>query len=77
MNNLGTKLTLKVNNTTVTWESEFSDCNLEDLFQAFEGLLVAHTFPQDSVRGYIIDLGEEYQELNDYKEKHNSNETED
>lgn len=72
----GTELSLRIDGTTVVWKSEYSDCNLEDLFQAFEGLLVAHTYPPDSVRRYVTELGEEYQELYNLNEKSAENETE-
>ena len=47
---------------TITYETEYEDVNLEEYFDAFEGLLVQATFSQKSVRDYIIELAETYKE---------------
>lgn len=47
--NKTTKLTLTIDDTTVSYESPYTDLNTMDLLEAFNGLLVAHTFSSDSV----------------------------
>lgn len=66
-----TKLTLQIGEDTVIWENNYTDNSLEDLYNAFEGLLVTHTFSQDSIRRFLVEKGEELNETY-YK-----NETED
>lgn len=58
-----TKLTLEIGDNTVSWETDHIDTSLEELFDAFEGLLVTHTYPQGSIRQFIIDKGEELTEV--------------
>ena len=66
-----TKIILQIGDTIVTWENDYTDNTLEDLYNAFEGLLVAHTYSQDSIRRFLVEKGEELNEIY-YK-----NETED
>lgn len=54
-----TKITLQIRDTIVTWENIYSDNSLEDLYNAFEGLLVTHTYSQDSIRRFLVEKGEE------------------
>ena len=58
-----TKIILQIGDTTVTWENNYTDNTLEDLYNAFEGLLVTHTYSQDSVRRFLVEKGEELNEL--------------
>ena len=58
-----TKLTLQVADTIVSWENNYTDNTLEDLYNAFEGLLVTHTYSQDSIRRFLIEKGEELNEI--------------
>ena len=57
-----TKIVLQIGNNTVTWENEYIDNSLEDLYNAFEGLLVTHTYSQDSIRRFLVEKGEELNE---------------
>lgn len=57
-----TKLTLQIGEDTVIWENNYTDNSLEDLYNAFEGLLVTHTFSQDSIRRFLAEKGEELNE---------------
>ena len=57
-----TKITLQIRDTIVTWENDYTDNTLEDLYDAFEGLLVTHTFSQDSIRRFLVEKGEEINE---------------
>lgn len=58
-----TKLTLQIGEDTVIWENSYTDNSLENLYTAFEGLLVIHTFSQDSIRRFFVEKGEELKEL--------------
>ena len=58
-----TKIILQIGDTTVTWENNYTDNTLEDLYNAFEGLLVTHTYSQDSIRSFLVEKGEELNEL--------------
>ena len=58
-----TKIILQIGDTTVTWENNYTDNTLEDLYNAFEGLLVTQTYSQDSIRRFLIEKGEELNEI--------------
>lgn len=58
-----TKLTLQIDGNTVSWENDFMDNSLEELYNAFEGLLVTHTFTQEQIRKFLIEKSEEFNEL--------------
>lgn len=58
-----TKLILLIGNNTVSWENDYIDNSLEDLFNAFEGLLVTQTFNQEQIRKFLIEKGEELNEI--------------
>lgn len=49
--------------TVVSWENSYIDNTLEDLYNAFEGLLVAYTYSQDSIRRFLVEKGEELNEI--------------
>ena len=59
----GTKLTLLIGSNIVSWENDYTDNSLEDLFNAFEGLLVTHTFNQERLRRFLIEKGKELNEI--------------
>lgn len=56
------KLQLSNYGKTMTYETEYDDVNLEEYFDAFEGLLVQATFSQKNIREYIIELAEQYKD---------------
>lgn len=58
-----TKLTLQIGNNIVSWENDSIDNSLEDLYTAFEGLLVTQTFSQEQIRHFLIEKGEEFNEI--------------
>ena len=58
-----TKLTLLIGSNTVSWENDYTDNSLEDLFNAFEGLLVTHTFNQEQIRQFLVEKGKELNEI--------------
>ena len=66
-----TKILLQIGDNTVTWENSYTDNTLENLYNAFEGLLITQTYSQESIRRFLIEKGEELNEIY-YK-----NETED
>ena len=47
---------------TMSYETAYDDVNLEEYFDAFEGLLVQATFSQKNIREFIIELAEIYKE---------------
>lgn len=58
-----TKIILQIGDSTAAWENNYTDNNLEDLYGAFEGLLVTQTYSQDSIRRFLIEKGEELNEI--------------
>jgi hypothetical protein len=56
------KLQLSNYGKTITYETEYDDVNLEEYFDAFEGMLVQATFNQKNIREFIIELAESYKE---------------
>lgn len=58
-----TKIILQIEDSTVTWENNYTDNTLEDLYNAFEGLLVTHTYSQDSIRRFLVEKVEELNEI--------------
>ena len=58
-----TKIILQIGDNTAAWENNYIDNTLEDLYNAFEGLLVTQTYSQDSVRRFLIEKGEELNEI--------------
>ena len=58
-----TKIILQIGDNTAAWENNYIDNTLEDLYNAFEGLLVTQTYSQDSIRRFLIEKGEELNEI--------------
>ena len=56
------KLQLSNYGKTMTYETAYDDVNLEEYFEAFEGLLVQATFNQKNIREFIVELAESYKE---------------
>lgn len=56
------KLTIETEFETKTIEFKNSDVSLEQLFEAFKGLLVASTWSEQTINDYIIELAEELKE---------------
>lgn len=56
------KLQLSNYGKTMTYETAYDDVNLEEYFDAFEGLLVQATFSQKNIREFIVELAESYKE---------------
>ena len=58
-----TKIILQIGGNTAAWENNYIDNTLEDLYNAFEGLLVTQTYSQDSIRRFLVEKGEELNEI--------------
>lgn len=58
-----TKLILQIGSNTVSWENDFIDNSLEELYNAFEGLLVTHTFEQEQIRKFLVEKSEEFNKI--------------
>ena len=58
-----TKLTLLIGSNIVSRENDYTDNSLEDLFNAFEGLLVTHAFNQEQIRRFLIEKGKELNKI--------------
>lgn len=56
------KLTIETEFETKTIEFKNSDVSLEQLFDAFKGLLVASTWSEQTINEFIIELAEEIKE---------------
>lgn len=56
------KLTIETKFETKTIEFKNSDVSLEQLFEAFKGLLVASTWSEQTINEFIIELAEELKE---------------
>ena len=56
------KLTIETEFETKTIEFKNSDVSLEQLFDAFKGLLVASTWSEQTINEFIIELAGELKE---------------
>lgn len=65
----GTRLTLEIDGEKAVWESPYKDHSVYDILQALRGLMVVHTFFDESVIRGCGDLYEENIELYERKEK--------
>ena len=58
-----TVLLLSINGIEAKASFNYTDVTLEDLFNAFRGLLIVQTFPENLINNYMIEL------VSDLKEK--------
>ena len=58
-----TKIILQIGDNTAAWENNYTDNTLEDLYNAFEGLLVTQTYSRDSIGRLLVEKGEELNEI--------------
>ncbi len=65
----GTRLTLEIDGEKAVWESPSRDHDVYDILQALRGLMVAHTFLDESVIRGCGGLYDENIELYERKEK--------
>ena len=54
-----TKLSLSVGALEVSATFNYTDTTIDELFCAFKGLLLAHTFTESQIKNYIKELNEE------------------
>ena len=65
----GTRLTLEIDGEKAVWESPYRDHNVEDILQALRGLMVVHTFFDESFINGCGGMYEENKCLYEEKEK--------
>lgn len=65
----GTRLTLEIDGEKAVWESPSRDHDVYDILQALRGLMVAHTFLDESVIRGCGGLYDENIELYERKQK--------
>ena len=65
----GTRLTLEIDGEKSVWESKFTDHCVEDILQALRGLMVTHTFLDESFIKVCGEMYDENIELYEEKEK--------
>ena len=58
-----TKLILEIGDNIASWETDHFDVSLDELYSAFEGLLVTHTFPYDSIETFNKERAEELNQI--------------
>jgi hypothetical protein len=51
---------------TLTTEFHNSDVGLEQIFDAFKGMLISCTWQQETIEDYILELAESIKELRQY-----------
>jgi hypothetical protein len=56
------KITIEKDWVKITTEFSNSDVNLDQLFEAFKGMLVALTYSEQSINNFIIELVEDLTE---------------
>lgn len=54
-----TKLELTIGDIKVSWESPSDSLTADELVQAFSGLMVTHTFMQESVNEAMLEFAED------------------
>ena len=65
----GTRLILEIDGEKAVWESPYKDHNVTDILQALRGLMIVHTFLDESVIRGCRELYDENIELYERKEK--------
>lgn len=56
-----TKLTLQIGEITTSWEVPYTDSSVEELLQAFVGIMFTHTFAKVSIINEMKNYIEEYE----------------
>ena len=62
----GTKLTLQIGDTVLTWESPYDDLSTDELTNAFFGLMVGQTFMPVSILTAMQQMAESHLNLYGY-----------
>ena len=58
-----TRITIENYENKVSWEVPYNDVNLEDMFNAFVGLMVSLTWNQEQIIDYMREYYEERQPI--------------
>lgn len=58
---MAVKLSLEIEDKKASFEWEYSDVDVYELFKAFKGILMAQTYQENSFKNVIIQLAEEYE----------------
>lgn len=69
----GTKLTLQIGETTLSWESPYEDHDMHDLIDAFQGLCIGHTWLPIT---FVQAVGEWYEDTKSIYPELNKNDNE-
>ena len=64
-----TRITIENYENKVSWEVPYNDVNLEDMFNAFVGLMVTLTWNQDQILDYMREYIDERQPLDVIEEE--------
>ena len=64
-----TKISVEIEETKTSWEVPYTDCSLSDLFDAFKGLLITHTFNPEIIDKYILECADTIKETNNINNK--------
>lgn len=62
MNKEITKLELTIGEEKVFWETPHTDCSVEELLQAFVGLMFTHTFSKECIINKMKDYIEDHED---------------
>lgn len=55
-------LSLIVDGTEAAVTFNYSEVTIDELFVAFKGILISHTFTENQIKNYIEELNKEYNE---------------
>lgn len=58
---MAVKLLLEIEDKKATFEWEYNDVGVDELIDAFKGILVAQTYQENSFKNIIMELAEEYE----------------
>lgn len=64
-----TKISVEIEDAKASWEVPYNDCSLSDLFGAFKGLLITHTFSPEIIDKYILECADAINEENNINNK--------
>ena len=59
MFNTGFSISVRCGDVSTTWSVEHMDCTLDELYNAFKGLLVSQGFTEECINKYLKELSDE------------------
>lgn len=62
MENVKARLSLEINGEKCEYTWNHSDISVENIMTVLKGLMVSHTFSEESIKNYIVEKAEEYYE---------------